>query len=422
MAIRTISDAGGNWNATTTWVEGAVPIQGDDVIATSTSGNLTLTAGAITKSLDFTNYVGTFNMNNFNLAIGTQTIMGTTFSLVPAMTFTFSSTQIPQIVFSGANGSLNTNIQVKTSGKILPNCHFNTYGTNNLGTNLIDDMNMNNFGCDWYGGYVRLNGANIYVRSNWTGYYETSIIGTSTFYMIGTGTFNPQGMRGVSNPFVIDTLGTINIDTNIIIGSLGTASGPANLPGNFTYVKGTITGSKKICMFGVPSTPHKINCSFTFSNVEFRATSNNQIQVEQTGPLRFDNMYLAAGYGRTDTTMGNIAFLGTGPLNGGLFNLEKIYITASTTGTHSFTINGTRTYQSKTSNALVCGTPSSVFVQFGTSSVDTFYTTFTNIISPNVVYTYQGTFSNSSNITVVNSLAPTGGGGGGGASSTTFLM
>ena len=42
MPTRTISNAGGNYNATTTWVEGVVPNSGDDVVATATSGQLTV--------------------------------------------------------------------------------------------------------------------------------------------------------------------------------------------------------------------------------------------------------------------------------------------------------------------------------------------------------------------------------------------
>ena len=42
MATRTISNSGGNYNSTSTWVEGIIPTAADDVVATGTSGNLSV--------------------------------------------------------------------------------------------------------------------------------------------------------------------------------------------------------------------------------------------------------------------------------------------------------------------------------------------------------------------------------------------
>lgn len=60
MPLRTVSNTGGNWNATTTWVGGVVPLAGDTVNFTATSGNLTVNVTtANLAGIDFTNYVGT---------------------------------------------------------------------------------------------------------------------------------------------------------------------------------------------------------------------------------------------------------------------------------------------------------------------------------------------------------------------------
>lgn len=85
MATRTIANGGGNWSATGTWVEGVVPTSADAVVATATSGNLTVdTAAATCLSIDFTNYVGTLAMNN------TLTVNGNV-TLVSAMSITGSN-------------------------------------------------------------------------------------------------------------------------------------------------------------------------------------------------------------------------------------------------------------------------------------------------------------------------------------------
>jgi len=64
MATRTISEAGGNWSALGTWVEGVVPTKEDDVVATSKSGNLTLdVASCPCRDFDMTNYTKTLAHN-----------------------------------------------------------------------------------------------------------------------------------------------------------------------------------------------------------------------------------------------------------------------------------------------------------------------------------------------------------------------
>ena len=73
MPLRTVSNTGGNWNATTAWVGGVVPIAGDTVDFTATSGNLTVNVATATLAgIDFTNYVGTITVSNtLNVTSGT---------------------------------------------------------------------------------------------------------------------------------------------------------------------------------------------------------------------------------------------------------------------------------------------------------------------------------------------------------------
>lgn len=56
MATRTIANAGGTWSVAGTWVEGVVPTAADDVVATATSGNLTLAGNGFCRSIDLSLY------------------------------------------------------------------------------------------------------------------------------------------------------------------------------------------------------------------------------------------------------------------------------------------------------------------------------------------------------------------------------
>jgi hypothetical protein len=113
MAIRTISNAGGNWNSTSTWVEGIVPGGLDDVVATATSGNLTVTAAASAKSINFTNYVGTFKVNT-----------GIVLSITPsAGTVPFGITMVAGMIVDPTGAgilSFQTSCTLTSGGNIWP--------------------------------------------------------------------------------------------------------------------------------------------------------------------------------------------------------------------------------------------------------------------------------------------------------------
>ena len=80
MATRTISNAGGNWNAAGTWAEGVVPTASDAVVATGTSGNVTVnTSTCVCLSLTLTGFTGTldFAAGNTLSVSGSITLAGT---------------------------------------------------------------------------------------------------------------------------------------------------------------------------------------------------------------------------------------------------------------------------------------------------------------------------------------------------------
>jgi hypothetical protein len=64
MAVKTVSNTGGNWNSAATWSPSGVPsTTADNVVFTSTSGPLTISATATIENINFSNYQNTVTFN-----------------------------------------------------------------------------------------------------------------------------------------------------------------------------------------------------------------------------------------------------------------------------------------------------------------------------------------------------------------------
>jgi hypothetical protein len=114
MAIITISNTGGNFNATGTWVGGVVPVAGDSVVATATSGQLTVnvaSGGVGLLSFNMTNYTNVLTMNStltiagaLTLVAGMGTIAGTGAIICnTTATLTSGGKVIPALTLSGTS-------------------------------------------------------------------------------------------------------------------------------------------------------------------------------------------------------------------------------------------------------------------------------------------------------------------------------
>lgn len=75
MATRTIANGGGNYNSAGTWVEGFVPTSSDDVVATATSGQLTVNVASVAKTFIMTGYTNTLTLNNTLTVAGAVTFV-----------------------------------------------------------------------------------------------------------------------------------------------------------------------------------------------------------------------------------------------------------------------------------------------------------------------------------------------------------
>lgn len=125
MATRTISNAGGNWSATTAWVEGAVPTAADEVVATGTSGNLTIDAAAVARSINLAGYTGVLtHAAAVTLTLGDATAAtGNVLLNFPAgMTYTLGNVATSAITVVSTSATLQT---LAFGGKAGGNLTFN---------------------------------------------------------------------------------------------------------------------------------------------------------------------------------------------------------------------------------------------------------------------------------------------------------
>jgi len=210
MANKTISNAGGNWSANGTWVEGAPPTAAEDVIATVTSGQVTVdTAACVCKSINLTNYASVFTNN------GTLTVSGSV---------TFIS-GMPDIQGTGilkfnATGTLTSGTKTYPGAVI-----FNTTGTYTLGDNWIVTGTVSTTAA----ATITLNGNQLTANGSLT--VNSTLQGTTLIVLGGTGTWSSGSISGVlNNSLTINTVGTITVSGNVYYKT-----------GTLTYIAGTMT-------------------------------------------------------------------------------------------------------------------------------------------------------------------------------------
>lgn len=220
MATRTISNAGGNYNATGTWVEGAVPTSADDVVATATSGQLTVNVASAAQSFNFTNYTNTLTVNQ------PWTISGasSTSTFVSAMTITGTN----NIIFNSAHS-------IRTNGRTIPRISFGVGGGTKT---LLDELRVTSVFSNSTNMIV--NGATLSIAGNtgitFTGNMQSGSTTTVVFNPTQNTTLNlsPNGNHCV--PIVIDADATITLTG----GNFGFLSTTTRIPG-FRYIRGTFS-------------------------------------------------------------------------------------------------------------------------------------------------------------------------------------
>lgn len=189
MATRTIADGGGNWNSTGTWVEGATPTASDDVVATATSGQLTINATAACRSMDLTGYTNTVtHANSIVLTIGTTTSNPSGVALKIVGTWTIGGSG-SQITFSSSSASQQS---ITTAGNTL-----SVVAIGNVGSYILTDtLNANSSAANSYltmsGGTLDTGNQNVNVGA----YMSFTGAGVKTI-SFGSSAMTASGTRGI---------------------------------------------------------------------------------------------------------------------------------------------------------------------------------------------------------------------------------
>ena len=306
MALRTVSNTGGNWNATTAWVGGVVPVAGDTVDFTVTSGNLTVNvATANLAGIDFTNYVGTVTFTNnintngtVNLGTGGYIQAGTGGLVIVGNTTITSNGVIWSRIFS-VNFGVSSTITLSDNLSITNNVTL---------TNTVTAS-------------ISINGNTLNIAGNFTLNNPSIISGTTTIILNGTGTWSSAGTGVLRNNLTINTAGTITISGNVYYNT-----------GILTYTTGTVTTTGSTLNINDSTT---LNTSgMTWNNIVITAGTQTL-----TSDLNCQNLTLN-GNSNPTITSNKIYVLGNLTVDG----------TNSIVGTTEIILSGTGTW-SNSSNA-----------------------------------------------------------------------
>lgn len=320
MATRTISNTGGNYNAVGTWVEGVVPTSADDIVATATSGQLTVNVASAARSFNFTNYTNTLTLNSLWTVSGVAVQ-----TFVTGMTIAGSN----QVLLSGSGATLTTN------GLTIPNLAF----TGNKV--LTSNINVTNFAIN---GVIAITGGyTMYVSGNATLNGWTTA--TSTVELTGTGTLTTSSSLR-QGPLTINTTGTITI------ASPGILMGADSI---LNYTQGNLSGTKKLILTNTNITLNMNGYElddvlFVISNISITCNLLSELKtkflVSNVGGISRINLISPTAFlNVTDTcsiipSVSNTVYyrpyliLGTGVTH----SINKLNISGYTTSTNNFGI------------------------------------------------------------------------------------
>jgi hypothetical protein len=218
MATRTVSNAGGNFSSTSTWVEGIVPTSVDDVVFTATSGNLTVNVNSECANLDFTNYVNTFSMAvNVNLGVTGN------LTLSPSTTYSYGGGTSSIILRQSCN--------IQSNGSVLTIPLSST--VDNITFTFLDDLTCLSliFSNSGLGATTTLNGSTVFLNNLTLSSNNMTVGGTTIlhFNRSGSSLITTSNVRVIGCNTVLEPLGVLTFSVSAIFSNA-----------NLTYVSGTV--------------------------------------------------------------------------------------------------------------------------------------------------------------------------------------
>lgn len=250
-ATVTISNTGGNWSNTAAWVGAATPAVTDDVVATGSSGPITIdTATDTCKSMVLTGYT-----NGMNFGAGNDLIVAGGVTLASGMALSGPGT----LIISAAATLLSNNLTFPGS------VSFTGSNTKTMGDSWTV---VGSFGSI---NTVVINGNTINVGGNFA--FQGPCSGTTAFNINGSGSLvSTNTVTGITNPVTINTSGSVSFFSggtyNIGVGGyLGYVAGTFVSNGNSFFLLGNCTlntgPSLPFDIFGLQT---GITCSVTLLN------------------------------------------------------------------------------------------------------------------------------------------------------------
>lgn len=302
-ATRTIANGGGNYNSTSTWVEGAVPTSADDVVATSTSGKLVVNVSSAAKTLILTNYTDSLILNT-NLSVsGTVTLAS-------------------GMKYAGNGSLICLTTATLTSNGIIISGGLQLNGTSQTYT-LADNWTVNGLLTCAGTTATTINGNMLTCNGGYTQTTVATVSGTTNF-VLGGGTWTST------------TASNVLRNNLTFAGDVSLASNVAYNTGTLTYTSGTITtaASTLTCVLGTT-----FNCKpIGWSNIVLGGVSQTYILSDT-----LDVNGLLNCNGSTATTV-----------NGYVLKLGGGYAqsVASLSGTTKFVFDGKGTWSGSSTAAL----------------------------------------------------------------------
>jgi hypothetical protein len=343
MAVRTVSNTGGNWNALTTWVGGVVPVSSDTVDFTALSGNLVVNVTtAALAGINFTNYVGTITFNA-NIQVNTSVNLGTG-GYTQAGGGTFGLT-------------INSTTTITSNGVSWNN--LLSFTGNGVTYTLADNLNVTGNIVLAGTSSITFTGNILYINGNLTVSSTATNLGTTTFNFNGTGTWSCPSVGQIRNNITIDTLGTLTVSGNVYYQT-----------GTLTYIAGTVVSTGSVLNLTASTT---INTSgMTWREISITTGTQTLISDLNSEVLRMNNSVtvnvdssggnvyileslIKSGVGISQGTA-SINLIGTGTWTHTAVGVIRNNININTTGTLTIGTNvyygvGTLTYLSGKINA-----------------------------------------------------------------------